>query len=72
VYQVAIIYAGNAGALDKVDRKSVRAWEEQFLKFFREQVPEVRDLLAKEKKLTPDVLKGLDAAIATFQPQFKA
>ncbi|CAN5318915.1 hypothetical protein BH11PLA2_BH11PLA2_00380 [soil metagenome] len=70
--QVAIIYAGNSGALDKVDRKAVRAWETQFLKFLKEQTPEVRDLLNKEKKLTDDVVTKLNAAIATFQPQFKA
>ena len=70
--QIMSIYAGNSGALDKVDRKAVRAWEEQFLKFMKEQMPEVRDLLAKEKKITDDVAKKLDGAIAAFQPQFKA
>ncbi len=70
--QVAIIYAGNSGALDKVDRKDVRAWEDQFLKFLKEQMPEVRDLLMKEKKLTDGVVKQLDGAIAAFAPQFKA
>src|SRR6478736_4438476 len=33
VDQVIIIFAANAGGLDKVARKSVRAWEEQFLTF---------------------------------------
>jgi F-type H+-transporting ATPase subunit alpha len=70
--QVMIIYAGNSGALDKVDRRSVRAWEEQFLKFMKEQRPAVRELIIKEKDLTPEVVKQLDAAIAAFQPQFKA
>jgi len=70
--QIMIIYAGNSGALDKVDRKKVSAWEEQFLTFIREQMPEVRDLLAKEKKLSDEVIKKLDGAIAAFQPQFKA
>ena len=70
--QILIIYAGNSGALDKVDRRKVSAWEEQFLTFMREQQPEVRDLLAKEKKLTDEVIKKLDGAIAAFQPQFKA
>jgi F-type H+-transporting ATPase subunit alpha len=69
--QIMIIYAGNSGALDKVDRKAVKAWEEQFLKFMKEQQPEVRDLLAKEKKMTDEVIKKLDEAIAAFQPQFK-
>jgi F-type H+-transporting ATPase subunit alpha len=70
--QVMIIYAGNSGALDKVDRKKVKAWESQFLTFVREQMPEVREQLAKDKKMTDEVVKRLDNAIATFQPQFKA
>ncbi|WP_246522731.1 F0F1 ATP synthase subunit alpha [Gemmata palustris] len=70
--QIMIIYAGNSGGLDKVDRKKVKDWEDQFLKFMKEQKPETRALLAKEKKMTDEVLKALDAAIAEFQPQFKA
>ena len=69
--QIMIIYAGNSGGLDKVDRKKVKAWEEQFLKFMKEQKPEVRALLAKERKVTDEVAKQLDAAITTFQPQFR-
>jgi F-type H+-transporting ATPase subunit alpha len=72
VDQIMIIYAGNSGALDKVDRKKVRAWEEQFLTFMKEQKPEVRALLAKEKKMTDEVVRQLNAAIEEFQPQFKA
>jgi F-type H+-transporting ATPase subunit alpha len=72
VDQIMIIYAGNSGALDKVDRRKVRAWEEQFLKFMKEQMPEVRELVGKERKMTDEVVKKLDAAIAAFQPQFKA
>src|SRR5262245_396203 len=71
VDQIMVIYAANTGALDKVERKAVRAWEEQFLTFMRDQMPEVRELLLKERKMTDEVVKKLDAAIATFQPQFK-
>ena len=53
-----IIYAGNSGGLDKVDRKKVTDWEEQFLTFMKEQKPEVRALLAKEKKMTDEVIKA--------------
>jgi F-type H+-transporting ATPase subunit alpha len=70
--QIMIIYAGNSGALDKVDRRKVKDWEDQFLKFMKEQKPEARALLAKEKKMTDEVVKQLDAAIAAFGPQFKA
>jgi F-type H+-transporting ATPase subunit alpha len=69
--QVMIIYAGNSGALDMVERKLVRSWEEQFLRFMKEQKPEARALLAKEKKITPDVEKALNDAIAAFGPTFK-
>jgi F-type H+-transporting ATPase subunit alpha len=69
--QIMIIYAGNTGGLDKVDRRKVKDWEDQFLKFMKEQKPEVRTLLAKEKKMTDEVIKALDAAIAEFQPQFR-
>jgi F-type H+-transporting ATPase subunit alpha len=72
VDQVMVIYAANAGALDKVDRRAVRKWEEQFLTFMQDQQPEVRNLLAKERKLTDAVTAKLDAAIAAFQPQYKA
>ncbi|MCE9563712.1 MAG: F0F1 ATP synthase subunit alpha [Planctomycetes bacterium] len=70
--QIMIIYAGNSGGLDKVERTKVRLWEEQFLKFMKEQKPEVRALLAEKKDMTPEVVEKLNAAIAEFQPQFKA
>jgi F-type H+-transporting ATPase subunit alpha len=71
VDQVMIIYAGNSGGLDAVDRKKVKDWEDQFLKFMKEQKPEVRALVAKEKKMTDEVVAALNAAIKEFQPQFK-
>ena len=70
--QIMIIYAGNSDAMDKVKKNEVKAWEDQFLKFMKEQKPEVRALLAKEKKMTDEVLAQLNAAIKDFQPQFKA
>jgi len=70
--QIMIIYAGNSGALDKVDKRKVKNWEDQFTKFMKEQKPDVRALLAKEKKMTDEVIKKLDEAIAAFGPQFKA
>jgi hypothetical protein len=50
----------------------VRDWEAQFLRFMREQMPEVRELVAKEKKITPEVEQKLGAAITAFNGQFKA
>jgi F-type H+-transporting ATPase subunit alpha len=72
VDQIMSIFAGTKGHLDKVDRKDVLAWEEQFLRFMREQKGEVRKALAKERKFTPALEQQLKEAIASFQPQFKA
>jgi F-type H+-transporting ATPase subunit alpha len=69
--QVMIIFAGSKGHLDKVPQKQVAAWESQFLLYMKEQKSQVREALRKERKLTPDIEKQLNAAIADFQPQFK-
>ena len=69
--QIMIIYAGNSGALDKVDRKKVKDWEEQFLNFMKAQRKDVRDRLVKERDMTADVIKGLDAAIEQFKPLYR-
>jgi F-type H+-transporting ATPase subunit alpha len=70
--QVMSIYAGTKGYLDKVPIKQVAAWEEQFLRFVREQRPQVRDRLIKERKLSPDLEQQLKAAIEAFASVYKA
>ena len=72
VDQVMIIYAGTKGYLDKVGIKQVSKWEEQFLRFMKEQRAEVRNELLKGQKLTPALEEQLKKAIEFFQPQFKA
>ena len=57
VDQVMSIYAGSEGYLDAVPVKEVSRWEEQFLTFIREQKPEVREMLVKEKKLSDGVVR---------------
>jgi F-type H+-transporting ATPase subunit alpha len=69
--QIMIIYAGTKGFLDKVPIKQVAAWEEQFLRYMREQKPDVPKTLKKERKFTPALEQQLSAAITGFQPQFK-
>lgn len=74
--QVMVIYAGTRGFLDQVPRNQVLEWEDQFLKFMREQKPEVRKIVPDSKYLKKDAtgkpfIKELDDAIAFFQKQFK-
>jgi F-type H+/Na+-transporting ATPase subunit alpha len=69
--QVMVIFAGSKGYLDKVPRNEVAAWEDQFLKFMREQAADVRNKLLKERKLTKEIEEALHAAIKRFEPQYK-
>jgi len=70
--QVMIIYAGTKGYLDKIPRNQVPEWERQFVVFMREQKPEVRNTLVKERKLSKELEASLRSAIEAFQPQYKA
>jgi F-type H+/Na+-transporting ATPase subunit alpha len=70
--QVMIVFAGTNGFLDKVPRKDVAAWEEQFLKFMHSQRRDVVDALTKAKELNKDIEAKLKDAITAFGPQFKA
>jgi F-type H+-transporting ATPase subunit alpha len=72
VDQIMAIFAGAKGFLDKVPQKQVAAWEEQFLRYMREQKPTVRATLMKDRKFSPALEQQLVAAIQEFQPQFKA
>src|SRR5260221_4683600 len=47
--QVMIIFAGTRGYLDKVPRKSVQAWEDQFIKYMHAQRRDVVDGLKQER-----------------------
>jgi F-type H+-transporting ATPase subunit alpha len=69
--QVMVIFAGAKGHLDKVPIKQVAAWEDQFLRFVREQRPAVRTALMKERKLMPWIEQQLVQAIEAFAAQFK-
>jgi len=70
--QVMVIYAGAKGYIDKVPRNQVAAWEEQFLRYMKEQKPDVRNKLIKDRKLSPELETMLKDALETFQRQYKA
>jgi F-type H+-transporting ATPase subunit alpha len=70
--QVMSIYAGTKGFLDKVPIKQVLAWEDQFLRFMREQRSDVRNTLLKERKFSPAIEQQLKTGIEAFQHQYKA
>src|SRR5262245_9488041 len=69
--QVLILFAGTNGFLDKVPLKQVADWQNQFLAYMREQKSEVRNKLAKEKKISKELEAELRRAVEGFAPQFK-
>jgi F-type H+-transporting ATPase subunit alpha len=72
VDQIMVLFAGTKGYLDNIPIPQVSAWEEQFLRFAREQRPQARQMLMKERKFNPTIEKELQKTIETFQPIFKA
>jgi F-type H+-transporting ATPase subunit alpha len=69
VDQVMSIYAGTRGHLDSVPREEVADWEQGFLIFVRDQVPELRDRLVETGALDDETERQLEAAIAEYHRQ---
>jgi F-type H+-transporting ATPase subunit alpha len=70
VDEIMVIFAGNAGYLDKVPLNQVQKWEKLFLEHMKTTKVAVRNLLAEKKELNDEVKKGLVAAIEEFQGIF--
>ena len=68
--QVAVIYAGTQGFLDKVPVARVREWEAGFIRFLRSEQKDVLADIEKEKALDDPLFERLKAAISTFNHQF--
>jgi F-type H+-transporting ATPase subunit alpha len=68
--QVAVIYAGTQGHLDKVAVARVREWEAGFVRFLKSERPDLLSTIEKEKALDDKLFERLKAAIATFNHQF--
>jgi proton translocating ATP synthase F1 alpha subunit len=71
--QVAVIFAGVNGLLEKVAVEHIVAWETAFLAYLHHQHPAILASIAKEKKIVDEMLEQLKKAIASFNethPQF--
>jgi F-type H+-transporting ATPase subunit alpha len=71
VDQVLSIFAVTKGYMDDVPIKKARLWETQFLAFMKEQKPELRNELKRDRKISDSLEGKLKAAISEFKPQFK-
>jgi len=70
--QVAIIYAVTNGHLDEVEVKNVRKWEQDFLEYLVSAPGAVLEGIRTKKALDAELTGNLQAAIAAFQPLFRA
>jgi F-type H+-transporting ATPase subunit alpha len=68
--QVATIYAGTQGHLDKVPVARVREWEAGFVRFLKSERPSVLAEIEDKKALDDTLFERLKAAISTFNHQF--
>ncbi|MBK8915716.1 MAG: F0F1 ATP synthase subunit alpha [Phycisphaerales bacterium] len=66
--QVLAIHAGARGFLDDVPLDRVREFETELLKFYRDEHPETRAALHRDRKLTDEV----DATLKRLTGEFKA
>jgi len=68
--QVAEIWAGTNGHLDKVSVPRVKEWEEGFARFLRAEHKELLSSIETKKALDDDLTKRLEKAVKAFNRQF--
>jgi F-type H+/Na+-transporting ATPase subunit alpha len=70
--QVAIIYAVTSGFLDGVEVRQIRQWERDFLEYLGSAPGAVLEGIRTKRVLDDPLKAALEAAIAAFQPLFRA
>ncbi|MEF2072092.1 F0F1 ATP synthase subunit alpha [Consotaella aegiceratis] len=68
--QVAVIFAGTQGYLDKLQVSRVGAFEQGLLSSLRSEHKDVLDAIASEKQLTDEIREKLKKAIDSFAKNF--
>ncbi|RZF44718.1 hypothetical protein LSTR_LSTR000670 [Laodelphax striatellus] len=70
--QVAVIYCGVRGHLDKLDPAKITAFEKEFLQLVKTSHQDVLQSIAKEGKITEDTDAKLKSIVTTFLSSFQA
>jgi F-type H+-transporting ATPase subunit alpha len=68
--QVAVIFAGTRGLLDKVPINRIKEWEQQFSRFMRAEHGGYLDTIEKDQKWDDSVIKETEDMIKAFNRQF--
>ncbi|MFW5696339.1 MAG: F0F1 ATP synthase subunit alpha [Phototrophicaceae bacterium] len=64
--QVALVYAGTKGYLDKVPVERVKEWQTEFLRAYNSQYGDVARRIAEQKELTDENREDLEKALKQF------
>ncbi len=64
--QVALIFAGTGGYLDRIPVDRVKEWQESFLRNFNTQYASLANTIETEQKMTDEVRAGLTDAVKNF------
>jgi F-type H+-transporting ATPase subunit alpha len=70
--QVAVIYAGTRGYLDKVPVSAIGRFQEQFLALLKSRYPKFLEGVRTGKALTPELEATLKEALEGFTASFAA
>ena len=69
--QVAVIYAGVRGHLDKVDPSRITTFEQEYLAHLRASQQETLKTIATEGQITPETDAKLKAIVINFLAGFE-
>lgn len=70
--EVASIWAGTTGKLDKIPVADIRRFESEFLEFLGRDRKKILDVIEETKELSDDTVGSLTEAIETFTARFNA
>jgi len=70
--QVAVIYAGVNGFLDKLPVESITEFEKEYLHFMRNEHPEILQEIREKKELSDELMERMNKVIKEFVDEFGA
>jgi F-type H+-transporting ATPase subunit alpha len=68
--QVAILFAGTRGFLDKYPVEKLKEYEPQLLSFIASKYPEINREIEEQKQISPDLEKKISSALTEFDSVF--
>lgn len=71
LFQVAVIYAGVRGHLDKLDPSHITVFEKEFLAHIRQTQKELLKTIREEGQITPQTDEKLKELVTSFVAGFK-